>query len=659
LSVAASLWNPPLWLGKAVTDATYLPYMNFIKGLSRVLSAHPQDAVQMWSASLKAALSSVTDAYKYGVEAFKYGGKPAERALGMMRGEENTSTTMFDDYGDTAPGQAIQYLASVYSDGTAGKVRQIAGMVLKAGQKTILAEDQFAKTFAFRSAARTAAVMKAAEEANAEGLGGWARKQFIDARTEQYTNDMPPWLVKQASDEAYQFTFTSYNKWAMAAQRVLSAPTTPAMKYFPEAHWGRLVGGLYVSTPMNLMREGFLNTPVGALMPSSGFSEGLPGFGDPTSFQGRAATALATTKMAAGTAMLVALYMHAGDHNLTGSGDFLSPEAKKFRQENHIPNNSIGYAGHYISYDHLGPQKVILQFAGDMAEIHGAASAAGKEEYWKTATSAFVQVLDHGPLMFSFPKIFHALENVGRGNYDEAQNYLTDAFTTPMRPAIVKQIAEALNSALTDAKTEAQRIAEDWPAARAGVPLKRDHWGNPQYVPPSYERDEVPPNPLQALIYQFNPLHMIKKIEPDTVNKEIMRLDMDLEPVPNMFIGSAGPSGLRADPSNPHVGVHYHPTDPVEDARLKDRLEQLVGHESTINGMNQHDYMLDQINSDYYQGMNDYWRTNKLHSIHNQFLQQGRRDLQKENPDLAARVQQRQAERSQEMRAPATPIGAP
>jgi hypothetical protein len=126
------------------------------------------------------------------------------------------------------------------------------------------------------------------------------------------------------------------------------------------------------------------------------------------------------------------------------------------------------------------------------------------------------------------------------------------------------------------------------------------------------------------------------------------------------FIGNAGPQGLRADPDNPTVGVPYHPTDAVEAARLRDRLDVLAGHETTLNGKNQHDTMKDTINSDYYKQHNDYWQKSKLQDIHERFMWAARRQLQHEDAGLNDRVHQRTADQRSEFRGPpTTTLGAP
>jgi hypothetical protein len=366
--------------------------------------------------------------------------------------------------------------------------------------------------------------------------------------------------------------------------------------------------------------------------------------------------------MAAGTAMMLYLYDHAGQLHLTGSGDSLLPEQRRMRAELGIPKFSIGVGDHYFSYERLGPLSIPLQFAANMAEIHGIASAANKGAYFKQAIAAFAQVLNHGPLMHMFPNVFHALANAGMGNTDEAQQYITEAATTLIRPAIVKEITQSLDPVMRQATNDIQRLAMDSPIYRANIPLKRDHWGNPQYVPPSYEADEIPPNPLQAWLYVFSPFHQRQMPHIDDVDEELMRVSADMKPADKMFIGSAGPTGLRADPNDPHVGVPYHPTDEVENARLKDRLEVLMGHETKVRGLNQHDFMRQEINSDYYKSHdvpNHVWQKTRLEHIHEMFYAQARQDLMNEPNGLRERVSQRTAERRQELLGPSTSIGAP
>jgi hypothetical protein len=407
--------------------------------------------------------------------------------------------------------------------------------------------------------------------------------------------------------------------------------------------------GLYVTTPFNMMKEAALNSPLGLLMPKS---SGV--------YQGGAATRLSLTKMAAGTSMLMGLYEAAGQLHLTGSGDSMPPDQHKMRKEMGVPDNSIGFAGHYLSYDALGPLKPLINFAANMAEAHGAASLANKGKYWQQVTAAFSQVVNHGPLMHLMPDFFHMTSAAATGNFDEMKKYLEEISTTAIRPQVVSQIAQALDPVLRESQNNVQGIIkQDWPGYRAGLPLKLDHWGNPQYVPPTYERDEVPANPLQAFAYVFSPFHQTPMPHVDPVDKELLSIGAELKPVDDkMFIGSQGPQGLRADPDNPHVGVYYHPTDPVESERLKQRLEVLAGHEAKISGMNQHDYMQHVMNSEYYQSHNDFWRATKMEQIHNMYVWNARRQLEHEDEGLRQRVQERMQDRRQELRSGPS-IGAP
>jgi hypothetical protein len=651
IAVAAALWNPKLWAAKAVTDVTWLSYQNAMKGVARAFSAHPQDAFQMWAASAKGAMEAPIDAIKYAGSTLAYGGKQAEINLGMMRGEPNTSTTLFDDFAETNPGEAIQYLASVYSSGVTGQIKRVAGMALNAGPRVILAEDQFAKTFAFRAAVRTAALSKALEEANTQGLWGAERWKFAKGRAEELVNDMPDDLVKAASDEAYQFTFTNYNKTAAAIQKGANYLTIPATRYSPEVHFGRLMGGMFISTPFNMMKEAFLNTPIGFIMPKSA------GYWGESGLQSTPAITLAAGKGLAGAAIMLALYEHAGNLNLTGSGLSLTPDQRKLREERNIPNNSIGFGDHYWSYEAMGPMRPVIGFAADMAEAHAVSSLANKGAYWQHAMMAFSQVLDQAPLMHQFPNIFHALASMSQGNYNEGVKYLEDAASMPIRPAIVSQISHALDPALREATTWVQRLRLDWPGHHADIPLKLNHWGYPQYVPPSYESEEIPPNPLEAYAYVFSPFHQTPMRDPDEVDAELGRLGVNLDPTADFFIGNAGHTGIRADPDDPHVGVPYHPTDPIENARLKNRMAEIQGHEVQINGMNKHDYMLNFMHSPEYAAHNDYWRTSMMQKVDNKFTNAARVALVKENPDLGERVLERLQQKRTEMYGP--PIGAP
>jgi hypothetical protein len=207
-----------------------------------------------------------------------------------------------------------------------------------------------------------------------------------------------------------------------------------------------------------------------------------------------------------------------------------------------------------------------------------------------------------------------------------------------------------------------KRLAEDNPYTRAGVPLLRDHWGNPQYIPPSYDESEIPPSPLAAALYNFSPFHTTTITKPDPVDVERMRVGAWGEAWPKNFIGKSVGEGLEADPTNPKMAIPFHPTDQVENARLRDRLSVLAGHELKINGLNQHEQYEKMINSPLYQEHSIWWQRDKLNGIALQYLEKGRVQLQRENPELKARVHDTSREQSRTYRqktAPTARIGAP
>jgi hypothetical protein len=646
VAVSAALFNPHLWLAKAATDLAWLPYNNIVKGLAHVASFHPQDAFTIWGAAMKGARDAVGDATIYGAKSYATGERVAEKELGMLKAPENTSTVFGEDY-ETNPGQAIQGTASAFNPANMAKLKNLAGMTLNAGPRVILAEDQFAKTFAQRAAIRTAATVKGLQDADAQGIGFMDRATFAKAQAEKYINDQPEWLTKAANNETYQLTFTSDNNAAKAVQDVLSKGVIPATAYTPEFHWGRLLGGLFVKTPFNLMKQAFINSPMAlAMKESAGWT------GD---FESKR---LAATKMAVGSSIMSGIFLAAGSHLITGDGP-VDPNQARMRKEMGIPDRSIGAFGHYVSYEGLGPLSNMIALGANAAESYHAATPENKGAYVAHVATAFARLVDHLPLMHQVGYLEQAIQSAGRGDFKDMEGRLADSMSTGIRPEILKQISESLDPTIKQSNTAIQRLAQDNPYTRAGVPLKRDHWGYPQYVPPGYEHDEVPPSPLEAALYLFNPFHLSTINKPDPVDVERMRVGANDRNVPEMFIGGAGPQGITSDANSPKVGVAYHPTDVVEAARLHDRLSVLAGHELTIGGVNQHDAMQNEMNKDYYKGHTEYWQADKLDKISLQYLEHARIQLMKENPDLRDRVRDRQGQRREEMSGGHATIGAP
>lgn len=657
IAVSASLFNPKLWLGKAATDAMWIPYNNFAKGLSHIASLHPLDAFTIWGAGMKGALESVEDAFRYGTKSYTTGERVAERELGMLKAPAAGAGTFGQDY-DTHPMQAIEAVQSGFDPSTVAKYKNAAGMTLNAGPRVILAEDQFAKTFAYRAAMRTGAIVKGLADADEKGLGFADRRIFAKMQAESYMNDQPEWLTQQSKNEAYQLTFTSDNKAANAVQKALNQMTISSTKYSPEVHWGRLIGGLFIKTPFNMMKQGLINSPFSlAMRDSAGWS------GD---FESQR---LAATKMALGSSIIASMFLYAGSFHLTGDGP-LDPKMAEQRKQMGVPDRSIGFTNmdgksFYRSYAGLGPVATMLGMAANAAESYHSATDENKGDYLSHAVTAMSRMADHGPLMQQWGHVLEALNSASRGDFKEMEGHLTDAATTGIKPEVLSDISKVLDPTIKDASTGMNRLASENPYTRAKVPLKRDLFGYPQYVVPGHELSEIPPTALETALYLGNPFHTAPIRDPDPVEAEALRVGAKFKDISQMFIGSSGPSGVLSSGNDPHVGVKYHPTDPVENARLHDRLQELAGHIVTNSkGQNMHDAMLAMINSPMYQDKTQYWQADKLEKIRDQFIAFGKRTLLKESDangwGLRERVKERENQRRIEYRGkPSASIGAP
>ena len=616
--VNAQMLNPKVPIEKALSDLIWIPYNQAVRAVGNVHEIGPGNAARLYVTSMHAYLGAFRDAMGYAVKSYKSGEPEFLRSLGPQP-EENTIT---DEFENTVPGKAANMISSTYN----------------AGSRAVMSADQLAKTVSYRANLRNDSMMRALQDAQDQGMTGGAAWKYAEILAENYVNEGS--IQRAALSDTVKETFTNDTVVSKAIQTVAKAMTIPKTQYMPELPIGKMYA-MFVRTPLNMLDSGIYNSMYAPASPQ--FWQGIA--------HGGVARDQALAHLAVGAVQGALVWHYANKGNITGAGPVNKAALQRLKADGWQPY-SVGYHGsdgkwHYLSYRHLGPIYAMIGPAATAAERYHEIPEGQRGRFVKAVISGLAATAHNAPGMYAAGSFFNGLDELSQhGEPGNMQRFLATPLTA-MIPYPVKAAAEIESPYMTEAQDFFDKIAEQSPHYRAGVPVARDMFGYQLPVPPGQEANDLPTNRWAVALGSINPFSY-STYKPDAVDNEIVRTGANIPRWPDTFVGKKPPTSMFSDPNDPMIGMPFD-ADPVRAAKIRDRFIVLAGHESLVDNMNQHEYMENMINQPYYQQAHVDVQRKMLEQAHTLFLNQAKYDIQQpgEYPELQQSLQDHYDERNQ------------
>ncbi len=595
--IDAQFLNPEIPLTKAITDAVTLPYMAAMRSITTAITHRNIPAgIKMFQAATDGSFDALIEGWKYAKMTAKTDAPMYQEKLGL-----SDPHVFGDDFTDnTAVGGAGSYL------------KNAANIAFGAGRRSVMALGEWANVVGRRLNMNTQGYYRALQDAEKQGLSGARAAAYATVQGKKYVamadsgHPAGAWLRKLADSNMAQDTFTDDDWATKTANDAVNLLPFPLKIVAP-----------YTRTPIDLLEQGIINSPLAPLAPK--FIEHQLGA------SGDELTALTDrTRMALGTALFGQAVRMGMSGRITGDGP-TDPKTLADIKEMGFNTRVVRLGNKEISYRHLPVIAQVLAMGANYAQYSGEMSDESASSYAKLGAKMVSNLVVHAPFLDSMLH-FSDMVNTGlKGGGQAVAKYagqLTDQFIPEPLAEIAKlqspEIKEIIdpNSA---SNTFLNQIMSKMPGMSKYVKPYRDWKGNIQYIPPGIKGSDVPPHWWHSLLNDMNPFPVSYPPHLDNIDKELIRNTVSLSRIPKTYSGSAT---LEDDPTNPKA----YPAIPAD---LHERMEILAGHELKIAGLNQHDFMENTINGDFYKSLDSMFpndpriaqqhKADYLQSIHSMF----------------------------------------
>lgn len=575
--VNAELLNPRITGEKAMTDSIFLPIQLAFKGIGTGIEHGPVAGAKVMQAGLYAFKQSFKAALKYGVRSFNEDIPAFQEALGI--GKEGVYLADVDNIeAESFPAYGWRWLYSV-------------------GRRAVGGADQFAKAMSFYAELHMNAYIEALDEADAHGLIGAAKLHFADAYAAKLANNPSDALMAKTVQNMFRDTFGDNSKTISA----LSSVTTRipgARILFP-----------YIRTPANLIKQGMYLSPLAPL--TSAFREDIA--------NGGIDQASAYARWAAGAYLWYWTADEVAKGNITGDGP--QGRGKEF-WPNRLHPRSIKIGNQWYSYAHLGPIAQTISTIADATEMyHLSQDPTTQGKIIDAAERTISLQMDNMPFLGTIHNMMHAMDSLGQGEGKEkaAVEFLSRE-AEQFLPAPVRIAEQVIDPRERDAKNALEAAGENVPWFSHTIPPKRDAFGHFVYPPVALDNQAHALTKAGRLLNTINPFPTTSDADLDDVDKEIFRLGMSFDKIPDHLT-----IGTGVDP----VGLSEE---------YQDELARTAGHEPDASGKDLHTMLQDTINLPFYHTLNDPWKKEWLQSIHTGYVEDAKNRLIMNHPELMQQI---------------------
>lgn len=593
--VNSLLLNPRIVAAKIATDAMYQPLNITAQAIATgVRFKSPSAGARMWLGSMQATFGAIADAWKFAKMSVKSGAPEFQNSIGDV----NDPRIFAEDFeSNTIPGKAFGWLSSAFGIGT----------------RTVTGTDQFAKTTAYRAGQHAQAFYRAMEEFESNNPTAATAYANASKLAEAYIAENPKWLQEASESEMYKNTFTDEDYYTQKAKQLTNA--VPFMK---------LVSPMQ-RTPINLLEQGMMSTPFAPLTAKFWQETGEGGLARDT----------ALTKLAVGSVMWGWMVHEAAKGNIIGSPP-TDPTAREIFHKQYGEGEGIRHDGTFYSVKHLGPLGEAMIHAANFAQYGGQMPWNDFQAFGTAGAKAMAHVVANAPLleplMNTMSALGEGLKAEQAGKSLKPLTKLGGRIAASFIPAPLKIAADAMDPHLHEVRGVWDSSKNKLPGF--GTPSTLDQFAEPQFLSPGAGPDDEAPSWMASVMNSISPIPIYHDREPDAVDKEILRTG---------FKASRAPDAIWI--SDPKLPI---PIDP----EAKHRWGMIAGKELKLRPllgaggpMNQHDNIETMINNKHYQDIANsttdpdiakYRQAQEIEKVHRLYMEQARKRLLQERPDLAA-----------------------
>lgn len=364
------------------------------------------------------------------------------RAMGMIQGAKEGMAAFGKVMRTGDPTDPLTKIEAVRHKAIPG----VAGSILRTPTRLLMAEDEFFKATARRSALSGLAVRRA----STEGLRGEAATK----RAAELIANPPDDLLKQSFDYARYLTFQSpLGNFGNSLTRATEA--VPLLKLVVP----------FIRTPINLFKFSLERVPGAQLL--------LKRVRDDYK-AGGARRDLAVAKAMFGAGVGATAMLAAGEGKITGSGP---PDAgtRAMMMANGWKPFSVKVGDAYYSYSRLDPFATLLGTAADLATFADKLTPAQREKSFTMLTAAITSQVESKTWLSGLTDFLQALDDPDR--FLEA--YGSRLAGSVAVPTIVAHSARAIDPVLREARGPVETIKSRLPGMSKDLPARRDVWGQP------------------------------------------------------------------------------------------------------------------------------------------------------------------------------------
>lgn len=460
--VAALLWEPGLWIKKAMTDFMHLPLQKFAQSVGVIPQVGLTEAAKLFASAIHAMIESIPDAARIFGRTLEEGEPVFERALGKKQAQ----VFMMDDWDETVPGMANTLLATIWT----------------LGERAIMSIDQASKVLSRAGEIRFQAMYKALGEVDGTLVGAerWTHAEELAA---DYVGKMENWLVEAADKAMYKDTMTNKNALSEGAKKLAEVPGLRNILVF-------------TGTPVNLVARSL---------------DWIPGKGlyDAYTTKGlERSTALA--KQALGALFVGWVWRETQKGNIMGSGPtFADRETRASWKSEHAEDPNTMWGHRYRDIPALGK---FINLVADIAEYYDEGDPDSKLRIPNAVIKAAGNFAGNVPFTFSMSQWIDTVRAAKRGGdtaWDAAGEFIANQLETYV-PELLKLEGEMEDPVYYDARGLVDEFTKDipkWVPVVGGKTPSALYWdGKTQFLPPGSNQDNTPPDRWSVLMNKLNPI---------------------------------------------------------------------------------------------------------------------------------------------------------
>lgn len=368
-----------------------------------------------------------------------------------------------------------------------GKTADAAGNVIGLPGRALQAEDEFFKTLGYRMEVHAQALRMASREARA----GKIAAKDVKRRAAEIAANPPESVRLGAVDAAAYQTFTRASKLGKTVGRFTS--NHPTLRFVLP----------FVNTPINLFSYTLERTPLAPLMQE--FRGAMA--------KGGADADLALTKMATGTAVMLATADLAMSGRISGGGPQEARRRQTMERTGWQPY-SVKVGDRWYSYRRFDPLGSLLGISADMVDIlvNSDPSDVSDEdvmEAWTATVAAIASNTMSKTWMTGPAEFFEMMSDPKR--YGET---FFSRFAGSFVPAIAGEVTRQADPNIRAAASVLDGMKRRVPILSKGLPAVRDLWG----------RERRYQSGLGTVYDMLSPVYS-RVEDPEPVDRELLRLD--------------------------------------------------------------------------------------------------------------------------------------